>query len=304
MPRAWGLDDWCSDVLCDRVAEVVATHGYDAVIVNYVWMSRVLDRISGPLKILDTHDLFGGRREVAESAGIEPRWFFTTVEEENRGFGRADIVLGIQSNESRKIAVRASGTTLTVGHPIDPHCLATPSRAPYHFKFGYIGSGNPFNVACVKALDFAIAQSGEIEWTIAGTISKRLPDLRSHPFRMGIVDSVVEFYADVECVLNPMLGGTGLKIKTIEALAFGKPIIGTIDAFEGIETDHELHQLADCDAFADAMREYERSESLSRDLQKATYRVYANYMAEVSTQYDTLAEMIRAPRGQPQALRA
>lgn len=305
LPHVWGVDDWCSDRLCERVAEIVEQHHHDAIIVNYVWMSKVLDGISGPLKIIDTHDLFGDRNKVAEDAKLEPRWFFTTIEEENRAFARADIVIGIQAEESRRIESRHGGTTITVGHPIDPDfLLRSRARAAPPFTFGYIGSGNPFNVASITALDRAIAQSVKTRWTVAGTISKRLPTLVSSPYRMGVVSKLSDFYDNVECVLNPMIGGTGLKIKTIEALAYGRPIIGTADAFEGVEAAHPFHRLTSVEEVAEAIADYQTSDTLRDELQKESYRVFAVYMAQVSREYDRLAELIRGARAPRLALSA
>ncbi|WP_342362800.1 hypothetical protein [Terrarubrum flagellatum] len=294
LPHAWGLDDWCSDHLCEQVAAIVARHRYDAVIVNYVWMSKIFERISGPLKILDTHDLFGDRAKVAERARLEPRWFFTTLAEEDRGFARADVVIGIQEAESAKIAARHNGRTITVGHPIDPHfMLRAGKRPPPSFTFGYIGSGNPFNLASIAALDLAIAERGGIDWALAGSITRNRLDLKSHPYRMGMVDKLTDFYDHVGCVLNPMIGGTGLKIKTIEALAYGRPIIGTVDAFEGIPARHPLHQLEAMEDMAAALRDYQESAKLRDEMQKESYRVFALYMARVSREYDLLADIIR-----------
>lgn len=297
LPHAWGLDDWCSDHLCEQVAAVAAKHRYDAVIVNYVWMSKALEEISGPLKILDTHDLFGDRSKVAENARLEPRWFFTTIEEENRGFARADLVIGIQERESAAIAARHNGRTITVGHPIDPEfLLRRGSRPQPSFTFGYIGSGNPFNIASVTALDAAIAADGGVDWALAGSITRTRLDLKSRPFSMGMVDKLADFYDHIDCVLNPMIGGTGLKIKTIEALAYGRPIIGTVDAFEGIPARHPLHRLRAMEDMAAALNRYRDSAALRAEMLEESFRVFALYMARVSREYDGLAEMIHGAR--------
>ncbi|MBN9062955.1 MAG: hypothetical protein BGP06_03805 [Rhizobiales bacterium 65-9] len=293
LPHAWGLDDWCPDHLCEQVAQVVAAHDYDAVIVNYVWMSKTFERLDGPLKILDTHDLFGGRNTIAERARLEPRWYFTTIEEENRGFARADVVIGIQERESTVIENRHKGRTITVGHPMDPQfLLRTRPKPPPSFTFGYIGSGNPFNVASLKALDQAIAPSSDVDWALAGTITRGRLSLQSCPYQMGLVDDLSDFYDHVACVLNPMIGGTGLKIKTIEALAYGKSIIGTLDAFEGIPARHPFHQLRTMRDMVDAMRHYKQSDVLQQEMQQESYRLFASYMARVSQEYDELARII------------
>ena len=292
--RSWGIDDWCADQLCDTVKTLATTHRYHAIIVNYVWMSKVLVGIDGPLKMIDTHDVFGNRHLTAEEQGLEPRWFFTTMEEECKGYERADIVIGIQENESAQIRRRYSGKVLTVGHPVEPAFLTRPWKPNPSFTFGYLGSGNPWNVRSVLAVDAALARDRVARWLLAGTISRRRLLLQSHPFLLGVVERVENFYDAVECVLNPMLGGTGLKIKTIEAIAFGKPVIGTRDAFEGLRAEHELHRLESIDAMIDAMKSYTASGALREELAISSRELYVRYMAEVTRGYDALVGLIRA----------
>lgn len=294
--RSWGIDDWCADQLCDTVKDLVSVHQYDAVIVNYVWMSKVLAGFDGPLKLIDTHDLFGDRHLTAEEQSLEPRWFFTTIDEEHRGFERANVVIGIQQRESEQIQKRFSGPVVTVGHPVELGFLRRPHTEHPSFTFGYLGSGNPWNVRSVLAIDSALAQERVARWALAGTISRRRLTLQSHPFLLGVVDQVERFYDVVECVLNPMLGGTGLKIKTIEAIAFGKPVIGTRDAFEGLRTEHAFHQLDTIDDMIDAMKAYTTSGALREELVLSSRALFVRYMAEVTRSYDDLVSLIRKHR--------
>ena len=132
--RSWGIDDWCADQLCDMVKTLAKTHRYHAIIVNYVWMSKVLVGIDGPLKMIDTHDVFGNRHLTAEEQGLEPRWFFTTMEEECKGYERADIVIGIQENESAQIRRRHSAGGGTSG-------ADSPTQAATEGSAGPVESG-------------------------------------------------------------------------------------------------------------------------------------------------------------------
>lgn len=293
LPGMWGLDDWCPDELCEEFARTAAARPYDAVIVNYVWMSKVLDRIDGPLKLIDTHDLFGDRQRVAQAAGIEPRWFFTSPREEECGFARADIVIGIQSEETDAIRKRHDGAVLTVGHPLEPHFLSARRNAKPFFTFGYLGSANPFNIASINALDDALYGSDIANWAIAGSICARRLVLRSQPTRLGLVDRLSDFYDNVECVLNPMVGGTGLKIKTIEALSFGVAVIGTRDAFAGLPRRHAYHGFETIDEMAQAMRDYLRHESVRSELRQESLRLFADYMADVARGYDRLVATLK-----------
>jgi glycosyltransferase involved in cell wall biosynthesis len=44
---------------------------------------------------------------------------------------------------------------------------------------------------------------------------------------LGNQDSLVDTYARAAVVINPVKFGTGLPVKTIEALSYGKPIVAT-----------------------------------------------------------------------------
>ncbi|MES2544634.1 MAG: glycosyltransferase [Bacteroidota bacterium] len=51
----------------------------------------------------------------------------------------------------------------------------------------------------------------------------------------GFVDDLEPFYSNADFVINPVRLGSGMKTKTIEALMYGKTVIGTTEAFVGME---------------------------------------------------------------------
>lgn len=59
-------------------------------------------------------------------------------------------------------------------------------------------------------------------------------DLYPNVRLLGFVDHLQEYYDNAICVISPIFSGSGLKTKTIEALKFGKFILGTREAFEGV----------------------------------------------------------------------
>lgn len=50
----------------------------------------------------------------------------------------------------------------------------------------------------------------------------------------GCVDDIDSYYKKASAILAPILSGSGLKTKSVEALRYGKTIIGSQEAFEGI----------------------------------------------------------------------
>lgn len=53
----------------------------------------------------------------------------------------------------------------------------------------------------------------------------------------GYVDDIAKYYHHARAIIVPIFSGSGMKTKTIEAMSYGKTIIGTSEAFVGIEGD-------------------------------------------------------------------
>jgi hypothetical protein len=294
-PGLWALDDWCDVSLVERTAALHRTWRYDAILVNYVWMSRVLEATPNAFRIIDTHDLFGDRHLVALDAGIDPSWYFTTVAEEGRGLDRADLVIAIQEEEAGTLRDRSATPVVTLGH-MPPLCFLerVAERRPLS-PFGYFGSANPWNVASVRALDALLAGETRLPWLLAGRILQRRDlSLASRPMRLEHVPAPEVFYAAVECVLNPMVPGTGLKIKTVEALAHGLPVLGTVHAFTGLPAEHIGHRAADVPEMVALMREWRDSPAFRTELARASRLLALRYAAALAAQQDALAARLHA----------
>jgi glycosyltransferase involved in cell wall biosynthesis len=70
-------------------------------------------------------------------------------------------------------------------------------------------------------------------------VRKNLPEIYER-FRsnfVGPVEELAPYYRATRCVFAPMISGTGVSIKTIEALALGKPFVGTSRAYRGMPTE-------------------------------------------------------------------
>jgi len=72
---------------------------------------------------------------------------------------------------------------------------------------------------------------------VVGNIEKAFEsriDIPDNVRFVGRVDNLAEYYIKASAVLVPILSGSGLKTKTVEALSYGKTVIGFPEAFEGI----------------------------------------------------------------------
>lgn len=236
------IDDWYDHRVSNTVEEICKRYKIDICLSNYVWFSKVLDVVPQSVqKIIDTHDVFGDRHLIAKEAGLEPVWFYTTKELEAYGLSRADLVFAIQDEEKDYFEGITNIPVEVMGYVVPKHNLIEKKSIEQEkIKIGYIGSGNPFNVQSLIELQKQIIAKPEVlekfEFLVAGTICKNIADLNQVFTLIGKVDELEDFYCELDIAINPMVGGTGLKIKSLEALSFGKPLLGTFDAMVGIET--------------------------------------------------------------------
>lgn len=272
-----GIDDWILPEAEAAFAQLAARDpGFDLVLVEYVFLSRALEFFGpGVRKVIDTHDVFGGRAEALAALGLENRFFATTPAEEARGLDRADLVLAIQHEEARLLRGRTSAPVLTLGHLPD----AVPRHQAGGLRIGYLGSVNPLNTRALGRFLDALGDDGA-EVVLAGGAA--LPfAARPGLLSLGPVADPAEFYGAVDLVVNPHEGGTGLKIKTVEALAHGLPVIGTMEAFAGLPVRCWAQACRDAAEVAAAARRWRGDAAFRGALARASAETFAAYAAEV-----------------------
>lgn len=281
------LDDWILPEAEAAFAALAARDpGFDMVLVEYVFLSRAFDFFPRPaLRVLDTHDIFAGRAAKLAALGLANTFFATTAEEETRGLDRADLVLAIQREEACELAARTRAVVATIGHlPWDDRPALPPRPAPSPIALGYLGSANPLNTRALSrflaALDPATLDTEGGEVVVAGMAARGLapaPGLRP----LGPVADADALYGAADIVVNPQEGGTGLRIKTVEALARGRPVIGTAEAFAGLPAEAACHAAADAAEVAAIARRAVADAEYRAEVEAASATLASAYAAEV-----------------------
>jgi len=115
-------------------------------------------------------------------------------------------------------------------------------------------------------LDNVMPQLGrEISFTVVGSgLSRRLLAKLGHYSTirvLGFVDDPYQLLAGSLGLIAPLFQGAGVKVKVIESLACGTPVIGTKIAFEGIEGVESRH-LLECTEPQDYVKAIQQLESI------------------------------------------
>ncbi len=232
---------FCPDLLAEVLQQLDRMLKPQILWVNYVWMTRALPLMRPEvLKVVDTHDVFSMKCEKVAPFGIEDP-FTLTPEEETQLLNRADLVVAIQSVEEetlRRMAPRKR--IVTAGVDFDPiDCTSVSSQSPVVLL---IASDNPLNVkGLADFLRFAWPiirrDVPGAELRVVGGVGAQM-ELDDPTVRfMGRIDDLDVAYAEARVVINPAIAGTGLKIKTVEAIFHLRPIVCWPSGVDGIEPD-------------------------------------------------------------------
>jgi glycosyltransferase involved in cell wall biosynthesis len=252
---------------------------FDAVVVQYVTFSRALyafDR--SVLRVIDTHDMFAGELPSAEEA---------------KGLARADIVLAIQPEEARyfRDLLGNNGDVRTVSHIIgtrDKVCPQTCSGATF---LGSNFAANRQSLAWFinAVLPLVVREIPGFKLRVAGSVCESVPD-RPDLMKVGITDTVTAAFAGAPILVNPIVAGTGIKIKLLEAMGAGVPAVTTEHGAAGIDGPYRRGMLVvpdgDAEAFASSVVRLCTDHVLRQDLSEVAFQAASRWNA---VQLDALA---------------
>lgn len=141
--------------------------------------------------------------------------------------------------------------------PFPPEPILCPDKkATKQFTFLFAGSFTYFpnsdsvSFFCSEILPLIIESTTEnininiVGSGLSGKYEKELSKNRNVHY-LGFVDDIVHEYQKADAVIVPIRAGGGTRIKIIEALSYGKPVISTYEGAEGLGlTDGEEILLA------------------------------------------------------------
>lgn len=300
------IDDWYREDITALTQRIIKVWDIRICLANYVWFSRWLEDVpEGIPKILDTHDIFTDRDARLEGDAIKAAWFSTTESEEAKALKRADVVLAIQDFEAKHFERITSSPVRILGHLTSPQFVNRKTHAKNSkLNIGLLASDNPINQHSLSLLSHEITANPDLAarctFHLAGALSTT--GAANQPFftKHGFVDDAAAFHADMDIVINPNIGGTGLKIKSVDALSYGVPFVATSDAMVGIETTEPQHLHTDVAALCNGLLSLAANPENLSALAATSHDVFTRYHTVQMQTLDDLFPIIDVPDGRDQ----
>jgi glycosyltransferase involved in cell wall biosynthesis len=237
----------------------------DIIFVDRLEQDFVLDAAQGDeVTVLDTQDIISDCHTRA--AQYDVKLPCLTWEEEVRRFQRFDRVLFIQNEEfDRARAELGNDKCLLVPQPCDLRPTGSnQNRTPV------IGTVASAWVANVDGMQWYLRHveprrkspaSVHIWGWLGQALATKVP-LGSF-FDRGFANDLSAAWSSIDVAINPVRFGSGLKIKSIEALCTGRPLVSTTEGVRGLPRHSDAFLVADSPAeFAESVDRLIRDDQL------------------------------------------
>ena len=237
------VDNHFSVFLKPVIKSLQKKNDFPVVVCEYAFISKSLDLFKKSVyKILDTHDRFTDRFQTYLDNNLQPDWVSLFKDQERKALQRANLNLAVLQKDADYFSKLCGRETLIFNYI--PEITDLPEKV-FSKKLLYIASENKINIATInhfieKIFPLILKIHPETKLIIGGTICQKLK--QDHNIELkGSFDDLKSFYESGDIVINPELSGTGYKVKTMEALTYGMPIVATTAGAFGVTSVDNNH---------------------------------------------------------------
>jgi len=232
------LPDFAFDNMKVQLSHITSKTKYEFVLVGYVYWANLIhdEHLKDTVKVVDVNDFCTLQHFYLYDRKIK---IGTLLEEEIRRINMFDKAMFISDDELMFFSQFAPDPeAFYVPQSFKKRSLQPVNDSTYDIL--YIGSNNPHNQKSIKWFFDEIypLMPDNYHILIVGGITKFIGDY-TNVTKIGFVDNLDEVYEKAKIAICPMIQGTGMKIKVVEALSYSKPVVCTRRGVDGFNQKRE-----------------------------------------------------------------
>ena len=234
-------DRICWPATDQAVRRLVRRHDAALVISFYVLFSRCFLRIpKHTVKIIDTIEVF--QRDQSARKSLVPKAMLMDDRSETNALRRANILVAIQECDAAALRELAPATRVVTARHAPFQTWRDRASLPRPHSVLFVGSDNPYNLEGLSrflrdAWPAVRAACPNAVLDVVGWLSEEVLGRTEGVMFHGRVtdDEPQGFYSTTAVVVVPLVAVPGLKIKCVEALSAGCPVVTTPSGAEGLD---------------------------------------------------------------------
>ncbi|MCS4303834.1 glycosyltransferase [Chryseobacterium sp. BIGb0232] len=254
--------DTTSYILRKEFSEIIKKSAFDIVLISYATWGRLVNEVSaGTCKIIDTHDFITAQSRHKRNVG-------KLFQDEISILKQYDNIW-TYSVEEEYIFDQFTNKKVTL-MPVSFPENFSEKKQEFKYDIIYVASDNPHNINGIQwFLKEVLPLLNNVKIHIIGKIGKAIAEDYPNVVKYGMVDDLQEFYSHARVAICPMMSGTGVKIKVLEALSYGLPVVtnrrgvdglinkknnGCLVSQDPVEFSESIHQLMNDDVFYEKVK--------------------------------------------------
>ena len=265
-PRSWQFGRFPGSALTAAVASAVQRSGAKVLHLDDLAVA-LPPPPAGPLVAFAPHNveyrIIQGTAEAAQG----PRRFFAEVEwrkikrEEERVWRRTPVCVGVSELDAQVFKAGGAPSVEVCPNGTDPvDRLPLLARAPHEaFRMLFVGTASyqPYERGLawfIRNVLPGVRERVQATLDVVGSPPLNPVTDPSVTYR-GRVPSVTHWYEQAHVVVVPVFHGSGTRLKLIEAMALGRPVVSTRLGAEGLPVRPGVHYVAaeKADEFVEAL---------------------------------------------------
>lgn len=218
------------------VAERVQERRFDLAVFARLQLDFLRQALpSGCVRLIDTHDLLSDNAESRRRVGLAP-FSALDLDQELALLSQYHGVMLIQARDHARVQTALGARALLVPHAV--RFSPRPVR-PASNVLGYVAGRWEANLDAMRWFMreiWPVLRPRGVQLHVAGRICEAMPELAGTDVVLrGFVPDPQSLWADIDVAINPVRWGSGLKIKNVEALGNGLPLVTTAEGARGLE---------------------------------------------------------------------
>lgn len=214
--------------------EILKKGKYDFVYINYVTCSNLIKDnpyVGKAIKIIDTHDFFTSQFQKQRGFNIGKAF-----KEEIERLSLFDDIWTVSVEEHYIFSQFCNRKVSLVQTMLEkPSLNLMLSATEKEYDIVYVASDIIHNKISANWFFTEVYPqlAPDLKIVVIGKITDHIPDF-ANVHKIRFVDDLGSMYAKSRIAICPMLSGTGIKVKVVEALSFGLPIVCSPRGVDGL----------------------------------------------------------------------
>lgn len=236
---------WVNEYTKEYFNKILEQNNYDFINIHYIqWADLITEKTPKNIKKIYTcQDTNFFQVFYNTKSSNKPLVLSEAFEYEFKSMNKFDKIMCISNDEkSFWEKLLPEKKFYFCPHPLEAQSI--PENREITNDILFLGAANPYNanglVWFVEKVypklnsDVKITVCGKVLWQLQQERPDFICKIKNLGFNLiDYAENLNELYYQTKLVINPLFEGTGMKIKTIEAMSYNVPIVSTLEGVNG-----------------------------------------------------------------------